>query len=76
MMKPQRSEKYRKHRASKYEFPTRVVKAGVKGSLHVGAKDAKTAIERRLRRPLREGTVARHTRSEWVFCEPILGSER
>lgn len=58
------SEKYRKHRASKYEFPTQP------GESRSGESSAKSAIEHRLKRKLAAETVTRHTRSQWVFCEP------
>jgi hypothetical protein len=57
-----KSEKYKKHRASKYEFPT--VKT------LCGEKPARKAIEQCLGRQLHPDTVTRHTRSQWVFCEP------
>jgi len=57
-----KSTKYRKHRASKYEFPT------IKSAY--GEKPARASIEKRLGRSLHPDTVTRHTRSQWVFCEP------
>jgi len=69
-MKPMKSKKYNKHRASKYHHPTKVVKAGVKGTLVYGEKPARQEVERRLGRPLSADMVTRHTRTQWVFCEP------
>jgi len=66
--------KWRKYRRSKYRFPTRIVKTGVKGSLHVGAVDAKRDVENELGRAL-VGKVTRHTRTQWVFCEPLKKPE-
>jgi hypothetical protein len=65
-----KSTKYRKHRASKYEFPTHVTKSGIKGTLIYGANPARQDIERKLKRSLHPDTVTRHTRTQWVFCEP------
>ena len=66
-----KSEKYKKHYRSKYEFATRVVRTGgTKGTLVVGSRPAKSDIERKLGRPLHKDTVERHTRFQWCFCEP------
>jgi hypothetical protein len=66
-MKPQASTKYRKHRASKYEFPT--TSTPNNGTTY-GEKPAKVAVEKRLGRRLSNDMVTRHTRTQWVFCEP------
>ncbi len=55
--------KWKKHRASKWEFKS------VKGKS--GEKEAKRDIERKLGRSLVEGHITRHTRTQWVFCEPM-----
>jgi hypothetical protein len=60
---------YRKHRASKYKFPTRIIKgSGTKGKLVIGSALALTSIEARLGRKL-QITKTNHTRTEWVFYE-------
>jgi hypothetical protein len=66
-MKPMKSTKYRKHRASKHIFPTTQVHKN--GTLY-GEKPARQDIERRLGRKLADDTITRHTWSQWVFCEP------
>jgi len=63
-----KSTKYRKHYASKYEFPTRVFKGGTKGSLIVGHKPARQAVEARIGRRLVDPKV-RTAGGNWVFME-------
>jgi len=65
--------KWKKHRRSKYRFPTRVVKTGVKGTLVVGSGPAYNSVVADLGRRL-VGNVTRHTWSQWVFCEPLNGA--
>jgi len=58
-----KSTKYRKHRASKYDHPSR--------GTSCGDKTARQEVERRIGRALDNATlVTRHTRTQWVFCEP------
>lgn len=64
-----KSKLYKKHRASKYKFPTRIVKgSGIKGELIIGSKAALADIQARLGRKL-EIVKVNHTRTEWVFYE-------
>lgn len=66
-----KSTKYRKYRRSRSLFPTKVVRSGAgKGTLVVGDKAARKDIECQLGRELAANTKTRHTRSQWVFCEP------
>ena len=69
-MRPQRSTKYRKHRESKYQYPTHVTKSGIKGAHIFGENTAKAVVVRRLKRPLHPDTIVQHTSGQWVFCEP------
>jgi len=65
-----RSKLYKKHRASKYRFPTHTTKGSgnAKGQTVIGSKPALESIERKLGRPLKVAKTD-HTRYEWVFCE-------
>lgn len=65
-----KSAKYLKHRKSKYEYPTRVVKnSQSKGQLIIGKDSAERALRSEFKRPL--NIVRRYdTRTQWVFCEP------
>ena len=64
-----KSKKYIKHRKSKYEYPTRVVKNSVAhGNLIIGRDQAESALRSEFKRPL--NIVRRYdTLTQWVFCE-------
>ncbi len=64
-MNTQRSKRYRKHRRSKYAFPTVIEKGG---GCRVGADRALRDIEARVGRRL-EVVKTGHSRSQWVFLE-------
>jgi hypothetical protein len=55
--------KYKTHRMSKYQYPTT-------GTL-VGSRAAKSALEKRLGRPLKEGTKIVTKAGNWAFQEPL-----
>ena len=62
--------KTKKYRRSKYQFPTRVVKSGTKGTLVVGSKTAQNDIEKQLKRKLLPTAKLCHTKYEWCWREP------
>ncbi len=65
-----KSKLYKKYHASKYQYPTHIIKGSgnQKGKLIVGSEPARHAIEAKIGRNLK---VVRtdHTKHEWVFCE-------
>ena len=63
------STKYRKHRRSKYQFPTHVYKLSQhKGDLKIGEAAALKDIQRESKRTIKVHSTS-HTRSQWVFNE-------
>ena len=65
--------KYRKHYASKYEYPTRVIGQSMhEGTLVIGHTVARRDIERRIGRPLSQATKVRTRGGNWCFLEPRL----
>jgi len=62
-----KSTKYVKHRRSRYKFPT---KPEFKKPPTFGKHTARRDIENKLGRKLHPETIERHTRFQWVFCEP------
>jgi hypothetical protein len=69
-MQPTKSTKYRKHYASKKDYPTRAV---AKAPTTVGSKAARRDLENRLGRKLNlpDNYKARTSGGNWVFEEPI-----
>jgi len=65
-----KSTKYKKHRRSKYAFPTKVFRNGQVGTLILGHVKAKQDIEKTLGRSLHPDTKKTDTPYQWVFCEP------
>jgi len=65
-----KSPKYKKYHASKYQFPTHIIRGSgnVGGKLIVGSIAAQQHIEANLGRKLNLAKTD-HTRTEWVFCE-------
>lgn len=65
-----KSKLYKKHHASKYQFPTHIIKGSgnTKGKLVVGSIAAQNHIEQALGRKLNVAKTM-HTLTEWVFCE-------
>lgn len=68
--KPAKSLKYRKHYASKADYPTRSVS---KGGITVGSRAARRDIENKLGRKLNlpDNYKARTAGGNWVFAEPL-----
>lgn len=59
--------KYKKHYASKYEYPTRIITK----SLIIGHKSARKSIETKLKRTLHADTKVVTRGGNWCFMEPI-----
>ncbi len=63
--------KRKKFYRSKYQFPTRIVRASQSsGTLVLGHKKAREDVERTIRRPLHPDTKVRTAGGNWVFIEP------
>ena len=72
MTRPQRSNKYRAYRRSKYTYPTSIIKGAgsANGHLVIGAEKAESNVRAQIGRDFKEGTITAHTRSQWVWKEP------
>ena len=69
--KPMKSTKYNKHYISKYERPTRIIKAGnSSGTLVHGTVGAQRDVEQRLGRKLHKDTKITSKGNCWCFQEP------
>ena len=63
----------KKHYASKFEFPTRVVKSSQsEGHLIIGHKEARKEIEKRIGRSLHADTKISTKAGNWCFHEGVL----